>query len=60
MAELSAQHKRANRLHLAIFDMQDARRYLEAYAELGKLFVLIGWREIDTEFILNIGECNRT
>lgn len=37
MVELSTEHKRANRLHLAIFDMQDARRYLEAYAELDKL-----------------------
>lgn len=37
MAELSIEHKRANRLHLAIFDMQDARRYLEVYAELSKL-----------------------
>lgn len=37
MAELSTEHKRANRLHLAIFDMQDARRYLEAYTELDNL-----------------------
>lgn len=37
MAELSTEHKRANRLHLAIFDMQDVRRYLKAYAELDKL-----------------------
>jgi len=37
MAELSTEHKRANRLHLAIFDMQNARRYLEAHAELSKL-----------------------
>lgn len=37
MAELSTEHKRANRLHLAIFDMKDARRYLEAYIELDKL-----------------------
>lgn len=37
MAELSTEHKRANRLHLAIFDMQDTRRYLEAHAEPDKL-----------------------
>ena len=37
MAELSNEHKRANRLHLAIFDMQDVCRCLEAYAELDRL-----------------------
>ena len=37
MAELSTEHKRANRLHLAIFDMEGARRYLEAYIKLNKL-----------------------
>ena len=34
MTELSNDHQRANRLHLAILDMQDARTYLDAYAEL--------------------------
>ncbi|MGF6276235.1 hypothetical protein ABIB38_004646 [Massilia sp. UYP11] len=34
MGELPKDHQRANRLHLAMLDMQDARRYLDAYAEL--------------------------
>lgn len=34
MTELGNGHQRANRLHLAILDMQDARRYLDAYADL--------------------------
>jgi hypothetical protein len=34
MGELHKDHQRANRLHLAMLDMQDARRYLDAYAAL--------------------------
>lgn len=34
VGELHKDHQRANRLHLAMFDMQDTRRYLNAYAEL--------------------------
>src|SRR5450830_902518 len=34
MTELSKDHQRANRLHLAMLDMQDVCRYLDAYAEL--------------------------
>lgn len=34
MTELSDVHQLANRLHLALLDMQDARRYLAAYTQL--------------------------
>ncbi|RYF37482.1 MAG: hypothetical protein EOO38_26205 [Cytophagaceae bacterium] len=37
MPELSEDHQRANRLHLAMLDMQDARRYLDGYAALEPL-----------------------
>ncbi|MDN4056358.1 hypothetical protein QPK32_25145 [Massilia sp. YIM B02763] len=37
MTELSADHQRANRLHLTMLDMQDARRYLDAYTNLEAL-----------------------
>jgi hypothetical protein len=34
MTQFSDAHQLANRLHLALLDMQDARRYLDAYKEL--------------------------
>lgn len=39
MTALSAEHRQANRLHLAIEDMKDARRYITAYADFDSAIV---------------------